>query len=130
MIYGAKPLNSLFFGDIGKNDGSGLYSVYGGHVQDEFNDNLGFDEPGVVALVSDGPNRNDSKFFVTLQKAPQLNGQYTVIGRVVKNLDFLERIAINLGTQEGVVLEKIEISECKVIPYSKYLENKLFKSDI
>jgi cyclophilin family peptidyl-prolyl cis-trans isomerase/protein-disulfide isomerase len=50
---------------------------------------LKFDRPGMVALMNDGPETNGGRFFITLAPAPQLNGQYTIIGQVLSGLDVL-----------------------------------------
>jgi cyclophilin family peptidyl-prolyl cis-trans isomerase/protein-disulfide isomerase len=54
---------------------------------------LKFDRPGVVALMNDGANTNGARFFVTLAAAPQLDGQYTIIGQVLSGLDTLAALA-------------------------------------
>jgi cyclophilin family peptidyl-prolyl cis-trans isomerase/protein-disulfide isomerase len=53
---------------------------------------LNFDRPGVVALMNDGPETNGSRFLITLGAAPQLNGQYTVIGQVLSGMDVLSAL--------------------------------------
>lgn len=39
------------------------------------------------------PNSADSQFFIMFQPAPHLNGQYTVWGRVVAGMPFVDQIA-------------------------------------
>jgi len=38
---------------------------------------------GVVSMANSGPDTNGSQFFITFQKQPHLNQQYTIIGRYV-----------------------------------------------
>jgi cyclophilin family peptidyl-prolyl cis-trans isomerase/protein-disulfide isomerase len=56
-------------------------------LPDEIDHNLDFNQSGIVALTSTGPNTNGSQFFITLSPLPELNGTRTVFGRVVKGLD-------------------------------------------
>lgn len=50
---------------------------------------LAFHEAGVVAMDNNGPNTNGSRFFITLAPLPQLDGSYTIFGRVLSGLDVL-----------------------------------------
>lgn len=62
----------------------------------EVTDALRFDAPGVLGMArSASPNSNGSQFYLTLAPTPNLDGQYTVFGRVlgVADLDVLDRIA-------------------------------------
>jgi cyclophilin family peptidyl-prolyl cis-trans isomerase/protein-disulfide isomerase len=54
---------------------------------------LKFDRPGVVALMNDGLETNGGRFFITLAGAPQLDGQYTVIGQVLSGMDVLTALS-------------------------------------
>jgi len=38
------------------------------------------------------PNSGDSQFFIMFAPAPHLNGQYTVWGRVVSGMEYVDRI--------------------------------------
>jgi peptidylprolyl isomerase len=44
-----------------------------------------------MARTSD-PNSADSQFFICFDEAPHLNGQYTVWGRVVSGMEFVDNI--------------------------------------
>jgi len=59
----------------------------------EFPSGLKFDHPGVVALMNDGPQTNGGRFFVTFAAAPQLDGQYTIIGQVLSGMDVLAALS-------------------------------------
>lgn len=62
----------------------------------EVSDDLHFDGPGVVGMArADDPNTNGSQFYITLAATPNLDGQYTVFGRVVgdEGLAVLDHIA-------------------------------------
>ncbi len=49
---------------------------------------------GTVGMArSDSPDSADSQFFICVAPADQLNGKYTVWGRVVEGMEFVDRIA-------------------------------------
>lgn len=48
---------------------------------------LTFDQAGVVAMANSGRDRNGSQFFITYAPLPQLNGGYTIFGRVASGLE-------------------------------------------
>ncbi len=45
---------------------------------------LKHDGPGVLAMANSGPDTNGSQFYITLSAVPQLDGSYSVFGRVVQ----------------------------------------------
>jgi cyclophilin family peptidyl-prolyl cis-trans isomerase/protein-disulfide isomerase len=53
---------------------------------------LDFSEPGMVAMDNSGLDTNGSRFLITLNPAPQLNGQYTIIGHVIRGLEVLKSL--------------------------------------
>jgi peptidyl-prolyl cis-trans isomerase B (cyclophilin B) len=71
------------------NDGKGGPGYY---LDDEFSD-----APhvrGVVSMSNDGrPNSGGSQFFILQKDADHLNGNHTVIGRVVNGIEIVDRIA-------------------------------------
>jgi cyclophilin family peptidyl-prolyl cis-trans isomerase/predicted DsbA family dithiol-disulfide isomerase len=56
---------------------------------DEVSDTLNFDEAGMVAMSSAGPNTNGSRFFINLAPLPHLNGARTIIGQVIEGMDLI-----------------------------------------
>jgi peptidyl-prolyl cis-trans isomerase A (cyclophilin A) len=65
---------------------------------DEFDPNLNFDKPGILAMANSGPNTNGSQFFITEQGYDSLNQHYTLFGQcddssvlVVKTIARVER---------------------------------------
>lgn len=64
----------------------------GYYFADEITDALAFDEPGMVALSSSGPNTNGSQFFITLAPFPELNNSRTIFGRLIDGLDLLKSL--------------------------------------
>ena len=48
--------------------------------------------PGIIAMANSGPNTNGSQFFITVTKDSQLNGLYTVFGKVTSGMSVVEKI--------------------------------------
>ncbi|TET96268.1 MAG: hypothetical protein E3J30_12290 [Anaerolineales bacterium] len=76
------------FVQTGDPTGTGLGGP-GYFLPDEIDRDLDFNQSGIAALTSTGPNTNGSQFFITLSPLPELNGTRTIFGRVVKGLDLL-----------------------------------------
>lgn len=74
--------------------GKGGKSIYGQNFADEFHASLKHDKRGIVSMANSGPNTNSSQFFITYAKHKHLDGQYTIIGKVIdgfESLDVMER---------------------------------------
>jgi len=64
---------------------------------------LKFDQAGVVGMANSGPDTNGSQFFITYAPAPNLNGGYTIFGRVLSGMEILEQLTPR-DPQPGVSL--------------------------
>jgi peptidyl-prolyl cis-trans isomerase A (cyclophilin A) len=51
--------------------------------EDEFNGELIFDRPYLLAMANSGPNTNGSQFFITVAPTPHLTRKHTIFGEVV-----------------------------------------------
>ena len=96
--------------------GSGGKSIYDGKPYvNEIVPELSHDAPGVVAMANAGPNTNTSQFYITLSAVPQLDGGYTVFGKVIKGMDVVNKIgSVHTAPPankpvEPVVMEKVTI---------------------
>ena len=50
-------------------------------------------ESGSIAMVKSGKNKSSStEFFFVTTKIPELDGRYSIFGRIIKGLDVLEKI--------------------------------------
>ena len=81
----------------------------------EFSD-LDFDR-GVVGMArSQSPNSANSQFFIMFDKGHFLNGQYTIVGRVVDGMDVVDAIKLGKGRNGSVigkpdVMKKVTVTE-------------------
>ncbi len=61
---------------------------------------------GVVGMArSQSPDSANSQFFIMFDSAPYLNGQYTVVGRVIAGQDVVNAIKKGKESQNGAVTE-------------------------
>ena len=50
-------------------------------------------EKGSIAMVKSGKNNSSStEFFFVTNKIPELDGRYSIFGKIIKGLDVLEKI--------------------------------------
>ncbi len=82
MIQGGDPTGT----------GSGGQSIWGASFKDEFNPNLKFDKPGLLAMANRGPNTNGSQFFITTALPPWLNMKHTIFGEVTSGYDVVKKM--------------------------------------
>jgi peptidylprolyl isomerase len=71
---------------------------------------------GVVGMArSSDPNSANSQFFVMLAPGDFLNGQYTVVGKVIKGMDIVDQIKLGEGDNGKVtdpdVMTKVTVQE-------------------
>ena len=61
-------------------------------------------ERGTVGMArGQHPNSADSQFFIVFEESPWLNGQYTVWGKVVEGMEFVDKIKKGEKARNGVV---------------------------
>jgi len=87
----------------------------GYQFEDEFDPNLGFDQPGRLAMANSGPNTNGSQFFITEVPFESGNQHYSLFGQCdAASLDIVKAIArvqrdSNDKPLTPVVLNKVTI---------------------
>jgi cyclophilin family peptidyl-prolyl cis-trans isomerase/protein-disulfide isomerase len=99
-------------------DPSGQGYIGPGYTFDnETNSDFSYDSAGVVGMANAGTDTNGSQFFITLDAATQLDGGYTIFGRVTEEtLSVLNSIALRdpqtaVGFEGATVINGIEIIE-------------------
>jgi cyclophilin family peptidyl-prolyl cis-trans isomerase/protein-disulfide isomerase len=85
-------------------------------IPNEIDPNLSHDAPGMVAMANAGPNTNGSQWYITYGDVSQLDGSYTIFGRVTEGMDVVEAItprdpSRNPGAPPGDVIRSITIEE-------------------
>jgi peptidylprolyl isomerase len=61
----------------------------------EISSNLNFDQEGMVGMArGTDPSTNGSQFFITLGAVSQLDGKYTVFGKVTSGMDVVKQITL------------------------------------
>ena len=118
----------IHFGDIENNDGSGHVSNYSDNrfVRDEISKNLTFCDNGIVAMANKGKDSNGSQFFITLDDLPFLNEKYTIIGHVLTGYNFLQSLAKECGSINGVPKCSSKITKTGVYNYEEFMKNRKF----
>jgi cyclophilin family peptidyl-prolyl cis-trans isomerase len=78
----------------------------GYYVKNEILPELTFDSEGVVGMANSGPDTNGSQFFITYGATPNLDGKYTVFGRVLAGMEVVQQLTprdptVNPNAPEG-----------------------------
>lgn len=97
-------------GDVqyGKKDGQTAMAGMGGSdlpdLKAEFSDRSF--QRGIVGMArSANPDSANSQFFIMFDAAPHLDGQYTVIGRVIEGMDVVDQITKGAAAANGAVAD-------------------------
>jgi len=65
---------------------------------------------GILSMArAQDPNSADSQFFIVLKDSPFLDGQYTVFGRVISGMEFVDKIKKGNPSQNGTVINPDKI---------------------
>lgn len=64
----------------------------GYRFEDETDNGLTFDRPGLLAMANSGPGTNGSQFFITFVPTSWLNGNHTIFGEVIEGSEVLTQI--------------------------------------
>ncbi|MFN2285440.1 MAG: peptidylprolyl isomerase [Anaerolineae bacterium] len=102
-----------FMAQAGDPSGTGMGGP-GYQFADEFDADLTFDGPGILAMANAGANTNGSQFFITFVPTPWLNGHHTIFGKVIEGEDVLFSISIRdpqTATTPGDLIKTIRIAE-------------------
>ncbi|RMF47222.1 MAG: hypothetical protein D6755_05470, partial [Anaerolineae bacterium] len=80
-----------FVAQAGDPTGTGLGGP-GYAFSNEISSDLHFDAAGVVGMANAGPDTNGSQFFITYAPQPQLDGGYTIFGKVIAGMDVAQNL--------------------------------------
>ena len=100
-------------GDIVNGDGTGGKSVFGDTFPDE-SFQLSHVGPGILTMVNNGPDTNNSQFAILLARAEWLDGRNVVVGKLVTGYDLLRTLADRFGSLTGVPKEELYIGSCGI----------------
>lgn len=102
----------------GDPEGSGMggpgYSIKGEFTANGFKNDLKHDK-GVLSMARTmAPNSAGSQFFIMVEKAPHLDGQYAAFGKVIEGIEEAERIVnvkrdYNDKPKEAQVMKKVTV---------------------
>ncbi len=88
----------------------------GYQLPNEIDEALSHDDKGVVAMSNSGPDTNGSQWYITLGPAVNLDGGYTIFGRVAEGMEVVEGLtprdpSRNPDAPPGDIIESITIEE-------------------
>jgi len=69
--------------------------------------------------INPGRRSSGSQFYICLKPMPNLDGQYTVFGRVVSGMETLEKVSTQPADSNDNPLEKVVIRSVKILPREK-----------
>ena len=81
-------------------------------LKQEFN-NLPHDRGTLSMARSQDPNSANSQFFICFKPAPFLDNQYTVFGKVIEGMEFVDKIKRGDENNNGAVLDPDKIISFK-----------------
>ncbi|MGQ0677424.1 MAG: peptidylprolyl isomerase [Rhodospirillales bacterium] len=72
-------------------------------------------ERGTASMArANDPDSADSQFFICFEPAPFLDGKYTIWGRVVQGMEFVDRIKKGTSANNGSVANPDKIKQMRV----------------
>lgn len=109
MIQGGDP--------VGNGSGGPGYSIKGEFASNGFENSL-LHERGVISMArSQHPDSAGSQFFIMVEAAPHLDGQYAAFGKVIEGMDVVDKIVNVERNEYDMPLEKQVMKKVKVNTY-------------
>jgi cyclophilin family peptidyl-prolyl cis-trans isomerase len=89
-----------FVAQGGDPSGSGMGGP-GYQFDNETPPELTFNAEGLLAMANAGPDTNGSQFFITFAPTPELNGGYTIFGKVIAGMEIAKSLTPRDPSQGG-----------------------------
>ena len=89
-----------FVAQSGDPSGSGMGGP-GYQFDNEISADLKYDRAGMVGMANSGAGTNGSQFFITYAAQPNLDGEYTIFGRVVSGMEVAQKLTPRDPSQGG-----------------------------
>jgi cyclophilin family peptidyl-prolyl cis-trans isomerase len=89
-----------FVAQSGDPSGSGMGGP-GYQFDNEISADLKYDRAGMVGMANSGAGTNGSQFFITYAAQPNLDGNYTIFGRVISGMEVVQMLAPRDPSQGG-----------------------------
>ncbi len=86
----------------------------GFQFDDEFHEELLFDQPGRLAMAHRGPNTNGGQIFITVAPTPHLNMLHTIFGQVVLGQEVADAIS-EVPANQSKPREEVSITRVTVV---------------
>ena len=104
-----------FMAQTGDPTGTSMGGSQYGPLRSEFNDLKHI--RGIVSMArsSDVNSANSQFFIVTAKKAPHLDNQYTIFGKVIKGMDLIDNIKVGDNANNGMVKDPDKIIKMKLV---------------
>jgi len=101
----------------------------------EIDKSLTHNSKGVLSMANAGPDTNGSQFFITLKPTPQLNGNYSVFGQIVKGQNIVDSIGqVEVTKPRNVPKKEVVMKTISIIKNGKdakaFDAAKVFKQEI
>jgi len=116
-FYDNTPIHRVipgFMAQMGDPTGTGSGPGSGQNVPAEFSTLK--HERGIVSMARTANDLNsaDSQFFICFAPAPSLDGRYTIWGRVVDGMQFVDRIKAGTEEENGIVMMPDKVVKVQV----------------
>ena len=87
----------------------------GYQFEDEFVEDLRFDQVGRLAMANAGPGTNGSQFFITVAPTPWLNNHHTIFGQVTEGQDVVTKISLAQRDRRDKPTTPVVIQSVKIV---------------
>ncbi len=84
-------------------------------IKGEYGGDPKHDEPGILSMANTGqPKTDGSQFFITFRPCPELNGKYTVFGKVTDGMKTVKKLEAG-GSSGGTPKSRLVIDRATIV---------------